>query len=178
MVNIIHHKNTSQNVFVPWDKSLPWVIFCTFSSSPCHACTLVTFFLLNLLFFPPSAVSPLTHTDLLSPSRTELVFSVTRELLSVPSASLSPPFFTPPNLLSLLSRYVDRQRLELLQDKLQWVSSTHTVTCGIWMSYFSWTSQHKGKSHCAEQAFTALSVFIWDNSYQCRLHVNHARANR
>ncbi|XP_041822730.1 protein PAT1 homolog 1 [Chelmon rostratus] len=50
---------------------------------------------------------------------TELVFSVTRELLSVPSASLSPPFFTPPNLLSLLSRYVDRQRLELLQDKLQ-----------------------------------------------------------
>ncbi|XP_044045625.1 protein PAT1 homolog 1 isoform X3 [Siniperca chuatsi] len=50
---------------------------------------------------------------------TELVFSVTRELLSVPSSSLSPPFFTPPNLLSLLSRYVDRQRLELLQDKLQ-----------------------------------------------------------
>ncbi|XP_076584216.1 protein PAT1 homolog 1 isoform X3 [Chaetodon auriga] len=50
---------------------------------------------------------------------TELVFAVTRELLSVPSSSLSPPFFTPPNLLSLLSRYVDRQRLELLQDKLQ-----------------------------------------------------------
>ncbi|XP_055078690.1 protein PAT1 homolog 1 isoform X2 [Periophthalmus magnuspinnatus] len=50
---------------------------------------------------------------------TELVFSVTRELLSVPSASLSPPLFTPPNLLSLFSRYVDRQRLELLQDKLQ-----------------------------------------------------------
>ncbi|XP_041641967.1 protein PAT1 homolog 1 [Cheilinus undulatus] len=50
---------------------------------------------------------------------TELVFSVTRELLSVPSSSLSPPLFTPPNLLSLLSRYVDRQRLELLQDKLQ-----------------------------------------------------------
>ncbi|XP_053188883.1 protein PAT1 homolog 1 isoform X2 [Scomber japonicus] len=50
---------------------------------------------------------------------TELVFSVTRELLSVPSSSLSPPLFTPPNLLSLFSRYVDRQRLELLQDKLQ-----------------------------------------------------------
>uniref|UniRef100_A0A3Q1FLF2 Protein PAT1 homolog 1 n=1 Tax=Acanthochromis polyacanthus TaxID=80966 RepID=A0A3Q1FLF2_9TELE len=50
---------------------------------------------------------------------TELVFSVTRELLSVPSSALSPPLFTPPNLLSLFSRYVDRQRLELLQDKLQ-----------------------------------------------------------
>uniref|UniRef100_A0A8C6K8Y1 Protein PAT1 homolog 1 n=1 Tax=Nothobranchius furzeri TaxID=105023 RepID=A0A8C6K8Y1_NOTFU len=50
---------------------------------------------------------------------TELVFSVTRELLSVPASSLSPPLFTPPNLLSLFSRYVDRQRLELLQDKLQ-----------------------------------------------------------
>uniref|UniRef100_A0A3Q3WZF1 Protein PAT1 homolog 1 n=1 Tax=Mola mola TaxID=94237 RepID=A0A3Q3WZF1_MOLML len=50
---------------------------------------------------------------------TELVFSVTRELLSIPSASLSAPLFTPPNLLSLLSRYVDRQRLELLQEKIQ-----------------------------------------------------------
>lgn len=50
---------------------------------------------------------------------TESVFSVTRELLGVPSSSLSPPVFTPPNLLSLFSRYVDRQRLELLQDKLQ-----------------------------------------------------------
>ncbi|XP_034753659.1 protein PAT1 homolog 1 [Etheostoma cragini] len=50
---------------------------------------------------------------------TELVFSVTRELLSVPTSSLSSPLFTPPNLLSLFSRYVDRQRLELLQDKLQ-----------------------------------------------------------
>ncbi|KAM9857366.1 protein PAT1 homolog 1 [Aulostomus maculatus] len=50
---------------------------------------------------------------------TELVFSVTRELLGVPSSSLSPPLFTPPNLLSLFSRYVDQQRLEQLQDKLQ-----------------------------------------------------------
>ncbi|XP_028998939.1 protein PAT1 homolog 1 [Betta splendens] len=50
---------------------------------------------------------------------TELVFSVTRELLNVPPSSLSPPLFTPPNLLSLFSRYVDRQRLEQLQDKLQ-----------------------------------------------------------
>ncbi|XP_029358197.1 protein PAT1 homolog 1 isoform X2 [Echeneis naucrates] len=50
---------------------------------------------------------------------TELVFSVTRELLSIPPSSLSPPLFTPTNLLSLFSRYVDRQRLELLQSKLQ-----------------------------------------------------------
>ncbi|XP_008315531.1 protein PAT1 homolog 1 isoform X2 [Cynoglossus semilaevis] len=50
---------------------------------------------------------------------TELVFSVTRELLSVSSSSLSAPLFTPANLLSLFSRYVDRQRLELLQNKLQ-----------------------------------------------------------
>ncbi|KAG7225821.1 hypothetical protein INR49_014342 [Caranx melampygus] len=50
---------------------------------------------------------------------TELVFSVTRELLSIPPSSLSPPLFTPSNLLSLFSRYVDRQRLELLQNKLQ-----------------------------------------------------------
>uniref|UniRef100_A0A3Q3K2J8 Protein PAT1 homolog 1 n=1 Tax=Monopterus albus TaxID=43700 RepID=A0A3Q3K2J8_MONAL len=50
---------------------------------------------------------------------TELVFSVTRELLTVPSSSLSPPLFTPPNLLSLFSRYVDRQSLVQLQDKLQ-----------------------------------------------------------
>ncbi|XP_054634679.1 protein PAT1 homolog 1 isoform X1 [Dunckerocampus dactyliophorus] len=50
---------------------------------------------------------------------TELVFSVTRELLSIPSSSLSSPLFTPPNLLFLFSRYVDRQRLDLLQEKLQ-----------------------------------------------------------
>uniref|UniRef100_A0A3P9IMH9 Protein PAT1 homolog 1 n=1 Tax=Oryzias latipes TaxID=8090 RepID=A0A3P9IMH9_ORYLA len=56
--------------------------------------------------------------QLMDDNRTELVFSVMRELLSVSSSSLSPPLFTPPNLLSLFSRYVDRQRLELLQDKL------------------------------------------------------------
>ncbi|XP_051994203.1 protein PAT1 homolog 1-like [Xyrauchen texanus] len=50
---------------------------------------------------------------------TELVFSVTRELLKVPSSALSSPLFTPPNLVLLFSRYVDRQRLELLQEKLQ-----------------------------------------------------------
>ncbi|XP_053335393.1 protein PAT1 homolog 1 [Clarias gariepinus] len=60
------------------------------------------------------------HCQLMDDNRwTELVFSVTRELLQVPSSSLSPPLFTPPNLLSLFSRYVDRQRLEQLQEKLQ-----------------------------------------------------------
>ena len=78
----------------------------------------------------------------ISSYRTELVFSVTRELLKVPSSSLSPPLFTPPNLLSLFSRYVDRQRLELLQEKLQWafspppLSLAHTTLPGtvcIWL---------------------------------------------
>ncbi|TNM86134.1 hypothetical protein fugu_008405 [Takifugu bimaculatus] len=50
---------------------------------------------------------------------TELVFSVSRELLSIPSSSLSSPLFIPPNLQSLLSRYVDQQSLEYLHDKLQ-----------------------------------------------------------
>ncbi|TRY77721.1 hypothetical protein DNTS_029101 [Danionella cerebrum] len=55
---------------------------------------------------------------------TELVFSVTRELLKVPSSLLSPPLFTPSNLLNLFSRYTDRQRLTLLQDKIQSVLLT------------------------------------------------------
>ncbi|XP_037110399.1 protein PAT1 homolog 1 isoform X3 [Syngnathus acus] len=50
---------------------------------------------------------------------TELVFSVTRELLSIPSTSLSSPLFTPTNLITLFSRFIDRQRLDLLQEKLQ-----------------------------------------------------------
>ncbi|XP_061628097.1 protein PAT1 homolog 1 isoform X2 [Phyllopteryx taeniolatus] len=50
---------------------------------------------------------------------TELVYSVTRELLSIPSSSLSSPLFTPTNLLTLFSRFIDHQRLDLLQEKLQ-----------------------------------------------------------
>ncbi|CAL8329085.1 unnamed protein product [Merluccius merluccius] len=50
---------------------------------------------------------------------TELVFSVARELLATPSSTLAPPLFTPPNLLGLFARYIDRQSLELLQEKLQ-----------------------------------------------------------
>ncbi|XP_061686057.1 protein PAT1 homolog 1 isoform X4 [Syngnathoides biaculeatus] len=50
---------------------------------------------------------------------TDLVFSVTRELLNIPSSSLSSPLFTPSNLLTLFSRFIDHQRLDLLQEKLQ-----------------------------------------------------------
>ncbi|KAG7252077.1 hypothetical protein CRUP_035717 [Coryphaenoides rupestris] len=50
---------------------------------------------------------------------TELVFSVARELLATPTSALAPPHFTPPNLLGLFARYVDRQSLEQLQHKLQ-----------------------------------------------------------
>lgn len=76
--------------------------------------------------FPPFFI-PLDTTANISmeyslffvPLRTELVFSVTRELMSIPASSLSSPLFTPPNLESLLSRYVDQQSLEYLHDKLQ-----------------------------------------------------------
>ncbi|XP_077575665.1 protein PAT1 homolog 1 [Stigmatopora nigra] len=54
----------------------------------------------------------------------ELVFSVARELLSVPSSSLSSPLYAPANLLSLFSRFIDRQRLDLLQEKLQLTDSS------------------------------------------------------
>ncbi|XP_041095385.1 protein PAT1 homolog 1-like [Polyodon spathula] len=47
---------------------------------------------------------------------TDLVFGVTLELLKTPTASLAQPAFTPPALLSFFSRYVDRQKLNLLQD--------------------------------------------------------------
>ncbi|XP_059817298.1 protein PAT1 homolog 1-like [Hypanus sabinus] len=50
---------------------------------------------------------------------TELVFAVTRELLKMPQASLATPSVAPGNLLALFSHYVDRQRLGLLEAKLQ-----------------------------------------------------------
>ncbi|KAJ3614396.1 hypothetical protein NHX12_017970, partial [Muraenolepis orangiensis] len=59
-------------------------------------------------------------TSLMDDNRwTELVFSAARELLAIPPSSLAPPLFTPPNLLGLFARYVDRQSLEQLQLKLQ-----------------------------------------------------------
>uniref|UniRef100_H3A6F1 Protein PAT1 homolog 1 n=1 Tax=Latimeria chalumnae TaxID=7897 RepID=H3A6F1_LATCH len=49
----------------------------------------------------------------------ELVLGVARELLKIPQSSLTKPTFTPANLLSLFSRFVDRQSLNLLETKLQ-----------------------------------------------------------
>ena len=111
----------------------------------------------DMFLFVSTCVILLTYTDNHSLSRTELVFSVTRELLSIPSSSLSPPLFTPPNLLSLLSRYVDRQRLELLQDKLQWVTSAHW--CGV--GTLLWTTQHeKNKLLCWNQLSQPCFIFV------------------
>ncbi|XP_053167260.1 protein PAT1 homolog 1 isoform X2 [Hemicordylus capensis] len=50
---------------------------------------------------------------------TELMFMATRELLRIPQAALAKPVSTPSNLLSLFSRYVDRQKLNVLETKLQ-----------------------------------------------------------
>ncbi|XP_042331632.1 protein PAT1 homolog 1 isoform X1 [Sceloporus undulatus] len=50
---------------------------------------------------------------------TELMFMAIRELLRIPQASLAKPVSTPSNLLSLFSRYVDRQKLNVLETKLQ-----------------------------------------------------------
>ncbi|XP_028668239.1 protein PAT1 homolog 1 isoform X2 [Erpetoichthys calabaricus] len=79
---------------------------------------------LTLLYFILSEGERLQSSDdtseLMEDNRwTELVFGVTRELLKIPAASLARPAFTPASLLSLFSRYVDRQRLNLLEDKLQ-----------------------------------------------------------
>ncbi|XP_068964164.1 protein PAT1 homolog 1 [Petaurus breviceps papuanus] len=52
---------------------------------------------------------------------TELMFIATRELLRIPQATLAKPVSTPANLASLFSRYVDRQKLNLLETKLQLV---------------------------------------------------------
>lgn len=43
----------------------------------------------------------------------------TRELLRIPQATLAKPISIPTNLVSLFSRYVDRQKLNLLETKLQ-----------------------------------------------------------
>nr|XP_033776858.1 protein PAT1 homolog 1 isoform X2 [Geotrypetes seraphini] len=64
-------------------------------------------------------------TDLLQDNQwTELVFRVTRELLGIPSASLAKPVCTPSSLLSLFSRYVDTQHLNVLETKLKLVPGT------------------------------------------------------
>uniref|UniRef100_A0A8C0G5L9 Protein PAT1 homolog 1 n=2 Tax=Chelonoidis abingdonii TaxID=106734 RepID=A0A8C0G5L9_CHEAB len=50
---------------------------------------------------------------------TELMSMATRELLRIPEAALAKPVSTPSNLLSLFSRYVDQQKLNVLETKLQ-----------------------------------------------------------
>ncbi|XP_023562992.1 protein PAT1 homolog 1 [Octodon degus] len=52
---------------------------------------------------------------------TEVMFMATRELLRIPQASLAKPVSMPANLVSLFSRYVDQQKLNLLETKLQLV---------------------------------------------------------
>ncbi|XP_004714981.2 protein PAT1 homolog 1 [Echinops telfairi] len=52
---------------------------------------------------------------------TEVMFMATRELLQIPQAALAKPISEPTNLVSLFSRYVDRQKLNLLETKLQLV---------------------------------------------------------
>ncbi|ERE79566.1 putative protein PAT1-like protein [Cricetulus griseus] len=52
---------------------------------------------------------------------TEVMFMATRELLQIPQAALAKPISIPTNLVSLFSRYVDRQKLNLLETKLQLV---------------------------------------------------------
>ncbi|KAM6074099.1 protein PAT1 homolog 1 isoform 2-T2 [Chlamydotis macqueenii] len=52
---------------------------------------------------------------------TELMVTATRELLRIPPAALAKPVSVPSNLLSLFSRYVDRQKLNLLETKLHLV---------------------------------------------------------
>ncbi|EHA98780.1 PAT1-like protein 1 [Heterocephalus glaber] len=60
-------------------------------------------------------------TVALFPIRTEVMFMATRELLRIPQAALAKPVSIPTNLVSLFSRYVDQQKLNLLETKLQLV---------------------------------------------------------
>ncbi|KFQ47748.1 Protein PAT1 1, partial [Nestor notabilis] len=60
-----------------------------------------------------------TNTELMQDNQwTELMLMATRELLRIPQAALAKPVSTPSNLVSLFSRYVDQQKLNLLETKL------------------------------------------------------------
>uniref|UniRef100_A0A8C3KHE3 Protein PAT1 homolog 1 n=1 Tax=Calidris pygmaea TaxID=425635 RepID=A0A8C3KHE3_9CHAR len=61
------------------------------------------------------------NTELMQDNQTELMLMATRELLRIPQAALAKPVSTPSNLLSLFSRYVDQQKLNLLETKLHLV---------------------------------------------------------
>ncbi|KAM9278240.1 protein PAT1 homolog 1 isoform 2-T2 [Morus bassanus] len=63
-----------------------------------------------------------TNTELMQDNQwTELMLMATRELLRIPQVALAKPVSTPSNLISLFSRYVDQQKLNLLETKLHLV---------------------------------------------------------
>ncbi|KAM7035097.1 protein PAT1 homolog 1 isoform 2-T2 [Acridotheres tristis] len=63
-----------------------------------------------------------TNTELMQDNQwTELMLMATRELLRIPQAALAKPVSIPSNLISLFSRYVDQQKLNLLETKLHLV---------------------------------------------------------
>uniref|UniRef100_A0A8C0ANN5 Protein PAT1 homolog 1 n=1 Tax=Buteo japonicus TaxID=224669 RepID=A0A8C0ANN5_9AVES len=80
---------------------------------------------LSLLFLVLSRGEELqssdTNTELMQDNQTELMLMATRELLRIPQAALAKPVSTPSNLISLFSRYVDQQKLNLLETKLHLV---------------------------------------------------------
>ncbi|NXB89795.1 PATL1 protein, partial [Vidua chalybeata] len=60
-----------------------------------------------------------TNTELMQDNQwTELMLMATRELLRIPQGALAKPVSIPSNLISLFSRYVDQQKLNLLETKL------------------------------------------------------------
>ncbi|XP_064281876.1 protein PAT1 homolog 1 isoform X2 [Passer domesticus] len=63
-----------------------------------------------------------TNTELMQDNQwTELMLMATRELLRIPQGALAKPVSIPSNLISLFSRYVDQQKLNLLETKLHLV---------------------------------------------------------
>uniref|UniRef100_A0A673TTY9 Protein PAT1 homolog 1 n=1 Tax=Suricata suricatta TaxID=37032 RepID=A0A673TTY9_SURSU len=95
-------------------------------SNPHLAAVLQNKFGLSLLLVILSRGEDLQSSDPAAESThsaqwTEVMFMATRELLRIPQAALAKPISIPTNLVSLFSRYVDRQKLNLLETKLQLV---------------------------------------------------------
>ncbi|XP_045872820.1 protein PAT1 homolog 1 [Meles meles] len=95
-------------------------------SNPHLAAVLQNKFGLSLLLVILSRGEDLQSSDPATESTqnnqwTEVMFMATRELLRIPQAALAKPISIPTNLVSLFSRYVDRQKLNLLETKLQLV---------------------------------------------------------
>ncbi|XP_030879005.1 protein PAT1 homolog 1-like [Leptonychotes weddellii] len=98
-------------------------------SNPHLAAVLQNKFGLSLLLVVLSRGEDLQSSDPATESTqnnqwTEVMFMATRELLRIPQAALAKPISIPTNLVSLFSRYVDRQKLNLLETKLQLVQGT------------------------------------------------------